>query len=236
MPPLRVIICGALGRMGGRVAALAQEDSRFAVVAGVVSYLPANPRALFPLLTEKELPAQLPGADMLIDFTSPAASARFARLAAKAKTPIVIGTTGLSSAQLSLLRQASRKTAVFLSPNFSPGMNVVFQLARIAGAALPAWDASLHEIHHSAKKDAPSGTALRLAESARPKGKAPIVSERAGDIVGDHTLTLAGPFERLELVHRAQSRDVFAQGALSAALWLRGRRPGLYGMQDMLRL
>ena len=221
--------------MGSRVLALAAADRRFSLVAGVENRAAAAP---CPLITEDELRKGAAKADVWIDFATAEASARFAKLAAASGARLVTGTTGHTSAQQAAVRSASKRTAILSSPNFSLGMNVLMHLARLAASALPDFDAAILDVHHKAKKDAPSGTALRLAEAVRAgSSKAPaVVSERAGDVVGDHTLLLAGPNERLELIHRAHSRDVFARGALEAALWLKGRKPGLYGMQDLLRL
>lgn len=205
MAATNVLICGASGKMGARVRALAEADKRFGVVL--------HPDA----------------ADVLIDFTSAEGCVKYAEAAARAKKPYVSGSTGLSSEQSKKLRIISKKIPVFHAPNFSPGVHVMAKLVSLAAKALPDWDRSLVDIHHKAKKDAPSGTARRLAAAA---GGAEIVSLRTGDVVGDHTLSFAGPLERLELTHRAHSRDVFARGALEAALWLKGKRPGLYGMED----
>ena len=214
--------------MGRQVAAVASSDPRFSIVGGV------------GLGTTAMLPGLLEHADVLVDFSAPDASIAFLQAARRAGVPAVIGTTGFTDRQKALLRGASRKIPVFFSPNMSPGMNLVFALARLAAGVLPRYDAAISESHHTRKKDAPSGTALRLAEAVR-EGRCggpavPTVSIRAGDIVGDHTLLLAGPDERIELTHRAGSRSVFARGALEAALWLRGRQPGLYGMRDLLGL
>lgn len=237
MPALRLVVCGVLGRMGARVAALAEVDRRFRLAAGVLPR-PSGAEARYPLLAESELRSRLADADVVIDFSTPEASVRYAELAAKANTPLVVGTTGRSPAQEEAVRAAAKKAPLFVAANFSPGMNLLLHLARLSAAALPEWDAAILDVHHKAKKDAPSGTAKALAESVRAAdAKAPTVASlRAGDVVGDHTLLLAGPEERLELTHRAHSRDVFARGALEAAYWLRGRKPGLYGMADLLRL
>lgn len=205
MAALNILVCGASGKMGIRVRALAEADKRFSVVL--------HPDA----------------ADVFVDFTSAEGCVRYAEAAAKAKMPFVTGSTGLSPAQSKTLQALARKIPIFHSPNFSPGVHVLTKLAAQAARSLPSWDRALVDVHHKAKKDAPSGTAKRLAAAA---GGAQIVSLRTGDVVGDHTLTFAGPMERLELTHRAHSRDVFARGALEAALWLRGKRPGLYGMED----
>lgn len=236
-PPLRLILCGALGRMGRRVAELAGRDSRFKLVAGIVRRTPGGlSPSPYPLATPPRLEALLPAADILVDFSAPEGSVGFARLAAKRRKPIVIGTTGFSPSQLARIRACSRAVAVLLSPNFSRGTNLLFELARRAARALD-YDAAILETHHSGKKDSPSGTALRLAEavrSGRPGAEVPIASQRIGTVTGDHTLVLAGPFERLELTHRAQSRDAFAEGALEAAAWAARRKPGLYGMRDVI--
>jgi 4-hydroxy-tetrahydrodipicolinate reductase len=228
---LRLVVTGAAGRMGRRVAALAGEDGRFKVAALV-------DRGEGPGLSKPEsLPELLASADVLVDFSAAESAVRFAGLAAAARKPSVIGATGFNSVQLAQLRAASRRIPIFLSPNFSPGVHALGVLLRTAAALLADFEVSISETHHSRKKDAPSGTALRLARiimEARRGTEPAIVSQRVGDVVGDHTVTFAGPCERLELTHRAQSRDVFAQGALRAALWVFGRKPGLYDMPDLL--
>ncbi|MBI4347523.1 MAG: 4-hydroxy-tetrahydrodipicolinate reductase [Elusimicrobia bacterium] len=237
MPALRIVVCGVLGRMGARVAALAEADKRFRVVAGVAARA-SHVELRFPLVAEGELRSRMGDADMLIDFSSAQASVRYAELAARTSTPLVVGTTGRTPAQDEALKAAAKRAPLFVAANFSPGIALLRELARRAAGALPSWDAAILDVHHKAKKDAPSGTAKVLAEAVRgAAAKAPqLASLRAGDVVGDHTIVLAGPDERLELSHRAHSRDVFARGALEAAYWLRGRKPALYGMADLLRL
>jgi len=228
---LRLVVTGAAGRMGRRVAALAAEDRRFQIAALVGRGEGDG------LLKPENLPEALAGADVLVDFSAPESAVRFAGLAAAARRPAVIGATGFNQVQLAQLKAASRRIPVFLSPNFSPGVHALAVLLRCAASLLKDYEVSISETHHSRKKDAPSGTALRLARiimEARRGTEPAIVSQRVGDVVGDHTVTFAGPCERLELTHRAQSRDVFAQGALRAALWVFGRKPGLYDMPDLL--
>jgi len=229
-PILRLVVTGASGRMGRRVAALAAQDNRFRLAALIDRH--PGPGCLKP----ERLPQALRAADVLMDFSAPEAAVRFAGLAAAARKPAVVGTTGFDSAQQARLKAASRRIPLFLSPNFSPGVHVLGALLQAAASSLRDYEISISETHHNLKKDAPSGTALRLARiaGAARGGRAPaVVSQRIGDVVGDHTVTLAGPCERLELTHRAHSRDVFAQGALRAALWIVGQRPGLYDMPDM---
>ena len=237
---MRLIVCGALGRMGRRVADLALTDPRFEVVVGVIHHHSAVKTKQVPYVLEAEMPRFLSRADAIIDFSTPEASVLFAEAAARKKKPCVVGTTGFDAGQLSRIKDCAKRSPVFLSPNFSPGMNLLFRLAELAAASLPGFDAGIYEVHHTKKMDAPSGTALRLAKAvqdARPSHhNVPIVSQRLGSVVGDHTLIFAGTNERLELSHRAESRDVFARGALEAALWTVGQKAGLYDMRALLKL
>ncbi|CAO0821066.1 4-hydroxy-tetrahydrodipicolinate reductase [Desulfarculales bacterium] len=203
--------------------------------------------------------AVLAGADVLVDFTAPQASLGHLELCAAAGKAAVIGTTGLDQVQKAALAgQASRVPVVF-APNMSVGMNLMLKLvgdmARVLG---PDYALELVEAHHDQKKDSPSGTAVRLLEElvrvrdwnldqvakygrqglvgARPKEEIGVSVIRGGDIVGDHTVYFIGQGERLELTHCAHSRDTFAQGAVRAALWVVGQKPGFYDMQDVLGL
>jgi len=231
--PLRVLLCGAAGRMGRAVRAEIESSNEFVLAAGI----DARPGA--GIEPPDALEYQLVSADVLVDFSSPEAACSAAAACAKARKPFVTGTTGFSSKQLSTLKAAARKTAVFHSPNMSPAVNLTFALAALAAARLKNFDVHVSEAHHAAKRDAPSGTALRYAEhiaAVRGGIPPPVTSVRAGDIVGDHTVLYAGPHERVELTHRAHSRAVFASGALKAAAWACGRRPGFYDYMDLLDL
>lgn len=232
MLPLKLIVCGSGGRMGREISALCSRDRRFSIVAKVAR----KPKGRTEI-TEAELPKTLRSANVLIDFTEPAASIRFAELSARSKKPIVIGTTGFSAAQRLRIKKLSRKTAIFLSPNFSLGMNVIFQLAEQAAKTLSGYRPVITEVHHVHKKDVPSGTALRLAEYVQKAAgrKVSITSRREGQVVGKHVLRLTGPFETIELGHSARSRTTFAAGALEAARWLSRQRPGLYDMRSLLK-
>ena len=176
----------------------------------------------------------------VVDFSAPEATVRYAAACGRAKVPFISGTTGLSSGQRAQVVAAAKRIPVFLAPNFSRGVNLLMHLAAETARQLPGYDAAIIEIHHKTKKDAPSGTALRLAQAvmeARGTGeRVPTVSLRLGGVVGDHELRFVGSFERLELIHRAESRDVFARGALEAALWSAKKKPGLYGMLDLMAL
>ncbi|MDX6768379.1 MAG: dihydrodipicolinate reductase C-terminal domain-containing protein [Elusimicrobiota bacterium] len=226
--PLRLAVCGATGRTGSRVAALAALDPRFRLVERVDSS-----RA-------KAFESEVPACDAVVDFSVPDASVRFAAACARAGVPIVIGTTGLSVVQNAQVARAAAKVPVFLSPNFSRGVTLLLHLAREAARLAPDLDAAIVESHHKGKKDAPSGTALRLAqavmEGRRTTDAVPTSSLRVGGVVGEHALTLAGPHETLELSHRAGSRDLFAAGALDAAAWVARKKPGLYDMLDLMGL
>ena len=184
--------------------------------------------------------AAISGGEVVIEFTTPDVTVSHAQLARDLRKAMVIGTTGLSDAQLETLRLAAQAIPIVLSPNMSPGVSVLCELAQAAAQRLGEYDVEIVESHHKQKKDAPSGTAKRLAEvlaAARKQlpGAIPVHAVRAGDIVGDHTVIFAGPSERLELTHRAHTRDVFAQGALRAARFVAEQKPGLYDMADVLK-
>lgn len=175
--------------------------------------------------------------DVVIEFSTPEATAAHAMMAARLRCPMVIGTTGLSPRHLAVIRRASRAIPMLLSPNMSLGVNVLFQLVEQVIQLQVPHDISIIETHHIAKRDAPSGTAKRLCELVAQYGKHPSVhSLRLGDVVGDHQVIFATPGERLELTHRATSRDTFAHGALRAARFIARQRRGLYDMRDVLGL
>jgi 4-hydroxy-tetrahydrodipicolinate reductase len=166
--------------------------------------------------------------DVVIDFTAPVATVEAARICGEAGKAMVVGTTGWSAEQRSQFEEAVKEIPCVLAPNYSVGVNVLFKLVEEAARILgDEYDVEIVEAHHRFKKDAPSGTALGLAEIG-------IHAIRAGDIVGEHTVLFGGMGERIELVHRAQSRDTFAQGALRAARFVAKAPPGLYDMGDVL--
>ncbi|OWJ66606.1 4-hydroxy-tetrahydrodipicolinate reductase [Inquilinus limosus] len=208
-------------------------------------------------ITVSDDPVQLfATADAVVDFTRPEASVRFSALAAQGKAVHVVGTTGFSAEQLAALGRAARHTPVIQSFNMSLGVNLLAALVRQAARALDAgWDIEVVEMHHRHKIDAPSGTAILLGRAAaegrevdfdavkaidrdgrRPEGAIGFATLRGGDVVGEHSVILAGAGERIELTHKATDRGIFARGALKAALWGRGRAPGLYSMTDVLGL
>jgi 4-hydroxy-tetrahydrodipicolinate reductase len=247
--PVTLVISGCCGRMGRAIAAAALQDGAASIAAALEEprhdclgrdYGTAlgRPAPLGVAVTDNAKEAIGRG-QVLVEFTSPEATVAHAALARELRRAMVIGTTGLSEAQRASVAAAAKDIAIVLSPNMSLGVTVLFELARQAAQRLSGFDVEIVEAHHRQKKDAPSGTAKRLAEAvAGARGMAPeqvpVHAVRAGDIVGDHTVILAGVAERLELTHRAQSREVFAQGALRAALFAARQRPGLYDMSHVL--
>jgi 4-hydroxy-tetrahydrodipicolinate reductase len=200
----------------------------------------------------------LPPADVIIDFSVPEATITYLRTAADLHKAMVIGTTGFTAAQREEIGQLSQRVPCLVAPNMSVGVQVMFQLLQQLVTLLgPDYDVEILEMHHRMKVDAPSGTALRMAAivaealgrkvddvavyerrgvvGRRSANEIGMQAVRAGDIVGEHTVIFGGIGERLELVHRSQSRDTFAQGALRAAKWIVRQPPGLYGMEDLLR-
>ena len=193
-----------------------------------------------------------------LDFTTAIASMEHLEVASKAGAAIVIGSTGFTPEMETRARELAQKTRTVIAPNMSIGVNVLAKIVAEVAAILPDFDAEVLEIHHRTKIDAPSGTALSLAKAiaaargvefapnavfgregitgVRPDGKIAVLAMRAGDAVGDHTVVFGGQGERLELIHRAQSRDSLARGAIRAAGWVAGRKPGLYTMRDVLGL
>lgn len=243
MASVKLSIIGSGGRMGQRIIALAVADPRFQLMAGVerpgsksVGRLIVNGRV--PIVGSVD--EVLSKTDVVIDFSLPESTVKNAIQVASQRRALVIGTTGLKPAALAQLKKISKRIPIVFSPNMSVGVNALFGLVREASRLLSNYDIEIVEAHHNKKKDAPSGTAIRLAENVaagagRPLKKISIHSIRAGDIVGDHTVLISTAGERLELTHRAHSRDAFAAGALEAAAWVVKKKPGFYSMQDVLR-
>jgi len=243
--PLRLCIYGSKGRMGQALIRCAAEDPELQVTAEVD--------------TGDDFTAALSQCDAVIDFSATHITPQVAKACADAGKTLVIGTTGHELPEREQINQAAAQIPLVFSPNYSVGVNTLFWLTRKAAEILgPDFDLEVVEMHHRLKKDSPSGTARQLAEilaevrqldyaeSAR-HGRAGIVGERTsneigvhairgGDVVGDHTVIYAAPGERLELTHKASSRDTFARGALRAAKWASKQPAGLYDMQDVLGL
>jgi 4-hydroxy-tetrahydrodipicolinate reductase len=242
---INLIITGSKGRMGQMLAACAPQHPDLRI-AGQIDQ-------------EDDLRSVLASGDVVIDFSSHTATPAIAALCAQYNKALVIGTTGHSKDDRSLVTQHSSRIPMVLSSNFSTGVNALFWLARQAAQILgPGFDLEIVEMHHRLKRDAPSGTARTLAEilaevrhqqleqvlrhgragivGPRPAQEIGLHSVRGGDVVGDHTVIFAGPGERVELTHKASSRETFANGALRAAQWVVRQPPGLYDMQQVLGL
>jgi 4-hydroxy-tetrahydrodipicolinate reductase len=240
----RIGIVGAAGRMGREIAAALKESGEASLAGGAGR--------------GDDLAALAAGSDVLVDFSAPDALEANLAAAAEAGKPILVGTTGLGAAHRALLEGAAARIAVLQSSNTSFGINLLAFLVREAASKLgPDWDIEIVEMHHRHKADAPSGTALLLGRAAaegrgvsldevadrgrdgigaRVPGRIGFASLRGGSVAGDHQLILAAEGERIELGHRAESRAVFARGAVRAALWLAGKPAGLYSMADVLGL
>jgi 4-hydroxy-tetrahydrodipicolinate reductase len=245
MKPLRLLINGARGRMGQTLIALAEADPQLEVVAKID--------------VGDDFASAVPTCDAVVDFSHHGTVELVLARCIEHRKTLVIGTTGHTDLQVAAIRHTAGSIPIVYAPNYSIGVNTLFWLTRKAAEVLgPAFDLEVVEMHHRLKKDAPSGTAKRLAEILTEvreltynddvrHGRHGIVGERTdreigmhairgGDVVGDHTVIFATPGERVELTHKASSRETFARGALRAAAWAHGRAAGLYDMQDVLEL
>ena len=263
-----VAVTGAAGKMGSRIIRLIQDNPDFSVEAAIErkGHLSVGHDAgefagcghLNVIITDN-LEKALEKSEVVIDFTEPASTMVHLEEASRQKKAVVIGTTGLSQKELSSLKKITNKIPCVHSPNMSVGVNLLFKvLADVARVTGDDYDVEIMEMHHRHKKDAPSGTAMKMAQiiaeslnrnletsgvysrhgmiGERGKDSIGIQSLRGGDVVGDHTVIFAGLGERIEFTHRAQSRDNFARGALVAANWVVSKPPGLYDMMDVLGL
>ena len=264
-PAANIVVIGAAGRMGSRIVALHREaglrlaaaleapghralgrDAGEVAGAGVLG-VPLTGDAAAAITRDR----------VLIEFSVPEASLEHLRLVARAGARAVIGTTGFSAAQREEIATLARQAAILVAPNMSVAVTLAFSLLRTMAKALgDDYDVEITEVHHRYKKDAPSGTAVRMAEivaealgrdlrkvgvygreglpGERSGKEIGVMSLRSGDVVGEHTVSFGTLGERLELTHRAHSRDTFARGALRAVRWIAGRGPGLYSMHDVL--
>jgi 4-hydroxy-tetrahydrodipicolinate reductase len=261
----KLVIVGAAGRMGKRILSLCKDAGQFDIIAAVEAKnhpdtgKDAGQVAGIGPLGVKISPDFPPAADVVIDFALPDACEQTLRFCVDTKAALVMGTTGLSTDQKAKVEAAAKEIPIIYGTNMSVGMNVLFSLAGKTAAMLgDDYDIEIVEQHHRFKKDAPSGSALTLAENicnatgrdsqssmvfgqhgkddAREKGTIGIHSVRAGDITGEHEVIFSTQGETVTLSHTAHSRDCFAKGALRAAKWLIGKKPGLYTMADVLGL
>jgi 4-hydroxy-tetrahydrodipicolinate reductase len=268
MSDMRLIVAGAGGRMGRALTRAILESSGAVLAgaleapgsellgkdAGTLAGLPANGVKL-----SADLWSMSANADGILDFTVPAATIANVAIAAERGLVHIIGTTGLSSSDDAVIKSVTSRAIVVQSGNMSLGVNLLAALVkRVAQSLDDSFDIEILEMHHRAKIDAPSGTALLLGEAAaagrkialgehsargrdgqtgaRRGGDIGFASLRGGSVTGDHSVIFAGAMERIELTHRAEDRTMFAQGAIKAALWARGRKPGFYTMADVLGL
>ncbi len=263
-----VVVAGAAGRMGHRIVACLRDTSDLRLVAALEA--PAHPSlgrdagelagvGHVGVAVAADAATAIARGRVLVEFSVPEASLDHLRLVARAGARAVVGTTGFSAAQRAEIQELARSAAILVSPNMSVAVNLMFTLlgtmARVLG---DDYDVEITEVHHRFKKDAPSGTALRMAEvvaealgrdlgrvavygrqglpGERPRGEIGILSVRSGDVVGEHTVSFGTLGERLELTHKAHSRDTLARGALRATRFVAAQPPGLYSMQDVLGL
>lgn len=263
---ISIIIVGARGRMGTALIREVMNSDDLTISACVDrSGSPGIGQDAGRLIGQPELGVLVtdelkPRRDnLVVDFSLPKATEINVNRCVEAGVPLVIGTTGLNDEQEQLLHEASERIPIVYAANFSVGVTLLLQLASTAAAALgPKWEAELFELHHRYKRDAPSGTALRIGQAvaeatersfselavldrgSQPRTRQPdeigMFAMRGGDSVGEHTLMFLGEGERIELIHRARDRAIFARGALRAARWVVGREPGLYDMYDVLGL
>ncbi len=245
MSTLKLLITGAKGRMGQALIAAAAAEP--------------NAEAHRTIDVGDALLPSLEACEAVIDFSHHSFATELVAACVKNKTPLVIGTTGHTDAELEIISAAAQQIPIVKAGNYSIGVNTLFWLTRKAAEILgDSFDLEVLEMHHNKKIDAPSGTARRLVEvltevrdldykkhvahgregniGARPKQEIGLHAIRGGDVVGDHTVIYAAQGERVELTHKASSREIFANGAVRAALWLRGKPAGLYDMEDVLGL
>ena len=254
---MKIVICGAAGRMAQTIIELAKLDREIQILGVFESDGSSAIGNGDPTIhSVKDLKNFLSEADSFIDFTNPSSTLRNLELVKEFKVSLVIGTTGFNEEQKNKIVETSKNVPIVFSPNMSAGVNILFKLVETVVKRIPDYDVEIVELHHNKKKDSPSGTAAKLAEivatslgrnmndigvygrhstnTLRKKDEIGLFSIRAGDIVGDHTVYFAGPGERIELTHRAHSRNTFASGALRAAKWVVDQKPGLYDMIDVL--
>jgi 4-hydroxy-tetrahydrodipicolinate reductase len=251
---IKVVVCGASGRMGQMIGRMVNESSDLELVGGIN----LKPGSFFGAeiveANNAENLIRTTKADVMIDFTIASAAVENVKMAARNNVALVIGTTGFTPEQLAVMETAiNNHVPAVISSNFSVGVNIFWQLVRESGKLLKDYDIEVFEAHHRNKKDAPSGTAKTilqiLEEEVGPrqkqygregmterKNEIGVHVVRGGDIVGDHRVMFSKNFETIELSHHASDRSVFASGALHAARWVVDKKPGIYGMSDVLNL
>ncbi len=235
---IKIAVSGACGKMGQRIIALAGKNKRLDVVLGLEDKNHPDIGKLKGKVKISGNPQDIVGCDCLVDFSAPGAAVEYLDYGLKFKKPMVIGTTGLNKDQQVKIKEAAQNIPLVFSPNMSVGVNLIFKLLKIAANSLKNYKVDIQEVHHIHKKDAPSGTAKRIAEIINEQGfkirLEDIKADRQDEVIGDHKVIFESELDRIELSHSAKTRDIFAQGALLAAEWIIGKRPGLYSMDDVL--
>jgi 4-hydroxy-tetrahydrodipicolinate reductase len=253
---IKVVVCGALGKMGRTVVDEIAGDKDLSLAGAIEA---AGNAGLGTKLAGVEVTADLAKAlgacDVVVDFTNPASAIEHIGQSAAAGKAAIVGTTGFTADELAIAKKAAGRIPLIISPNMSAGVNLMFRIVEEVARALGDFDAEIVEIHHNKKKDSPSGTAAKLADAiakarpgfavvhgreglvgARKSGEIGMHSLRGGDVTGEHTVIFAGEGERFELTHRAHSRRTFARGTIRAIHFINGKKPGLYTMADVLGL
>jgi len=250
---INVIVCGGCGKMGSTVARLVRQNENMKL-AGIIES-PSHPKkgkdwgivtglGETGIIIKDNLEEIIQNTDQVVEFTNPQVSLKHLEIVSKYKKAMIMGTTGFSSEEIKEINKLAQGIPFLLSPNMSLGVNLLFKLAAETAAALSDdYDIEIVEAHHRFKKDAPSGTAKKLAqEIAKAKGvnldevAIDIHSIRSGDITGEHTVMFTALGERLELTHKAHSRDTFAYGTIQAIKFMKGKPPGFYEMKDVLKI
>ncbi|MDD5006017.1 MAG: 4-hydroxy-tetrahydrodipicolinate reductase [Candidatus Omnitrophica bacterium] len=236
---IKLAISGSRGKMGQRIINVAQADKDFKIVTLLErkGHIDIGIKVNGAKVTDDI--EEIKNSDVLVEFTTPEATMEHLKICLKYKKPMVIGTTGLSPEQKKDIESASKEIAIVLSPNMSLGVNLLFKLIEEAANKLSKdYRVGITEAHHAHKKDAPSGTAKKIAdiiEEARKEQVKDIKSIREGEIVGDHEVVFESQFDTIKISHFAKTRDIFAKGALSAAKWVIHKKKGLFSTQDILR-
>jgi 4-hydroxy-tetrahydrodipicolinate reductase len=237
---IKLGIFGFCGKMGQRICVLAGSDKSFELILGLETKTHPQIGQIVNGIKVSDNPAEIKKCDCVIDFTATSAVLENLSYIIKYKKRAVIGTTGLNAGQQKAVRQAATKTAIVFSPNMSVGVNLLFRLVKMAASTLGGYKVTIEEAHHIHKKDAPSGTAKKIAQIINEEGfnlKAEdIKAIREDEIVGDHKIVFENELDRIELFHHAKTRDIFAKGALVAAKWVMSKKTGLYSMEDVLGL
>ena len=265
---IKVIVCGGCGKMGSKVAQLIYQDKDMGLIGIIES--PSHPdigkdwgiavgMGENGIIVKDNLEEIIQNSDQIVEFTSPQVAIQHLKIVSKHKKAMIMGTTGFSPEEIKEINKLAQGTPFLLSPNMSLGVNLLFKLATETAAALSDdYDIEIVEAHHRFKKDAPSGTAKKLAQEIakakgvsldkvaiygregmtgeRKRGEIGIHSIRGGDIAGEHTVMFTALGERLELTHKAHSRDTFAYGTIQAIKFMKGKPPGFYEMKDVLKI